>query len=102
MHKVCVKRDEFIQLGDSMKKFFAAIMFMSSFAYADVIECTSGQDKRILEVAGLEKGCELKYTKAGNVEIKATQKIGDSKCVEVRERIQKTLEGAGYTCGEVK
>lgn len=85
-----------------MKNVFAVLLLTSPFAYANVIECTSGQDKRVLEVAGLEKGCELKYTKAGNVEIKATQKNGDAKCVEVRDRMQKTLEGAGYACSEAQ
>ena len=85
-----------------MKMLLAFVLLASTSALADVIECSSGSDKRVLDVASIEKGCELKYTKAGNVEIKATQKIGDTKCVEVRERMQKTLEAAGYTCAAAK
>jgi hypothetical protein len=88
--------------GDFMKSVLVLILAFSSFASADVLECTAGSEKRELEVASVEKGCELKYTKAGNVEIKATQKNGEEKCVEVRGRIQKNLEGAGYTCATAK
>ncbi len=85
-----------------MKIFLLISFVLSSTAFANTIECQSGADKRVLEVAEIEKGCELKYTKAGNTEVKATQKIGDTKCVEVRDNIQKKLEGAGYSCAEVK
>ena len=53
--------------GDFMKSILVLILAFSSFASADVLECTAGSEKRQLEVASIEKGCELKYTKAGNV-----------------------------------
>lgn len=85
-----------------MKSILVFVLLSSTVAFADVMECQSGGDKRVLDVSSVEKGCELKYTKGGNVEIKATQKNGDGKCVEVRERMQKTLEAAGYTCAVAK
>lgn len=86
-----------------MKSFLILGLLMSSFvARAEMMECASGHEKRNLEVAVVDQGCELKYTKSGATEVKATQKVGNTKCVEIRDRIQKTLEGAGYTCSEAK
>ncbi len=85
-----------------MKSILALVLLSSTVSFADVMECQSGGDKRLLDVSSVEKGCELKYTKGGNIEIKATQKIGDGKCIEVREKMQKTLEASGYTCAVSK
>jgi YD repeat-containing protein len=63
-------------------------------------ECASGATKRQLEIHQDGTGCRLDYTKDGQVQSVATQKVGRSKCEEVAQKIRTTLEGSGFQCSE--
>ncbi len=62
------------------------------------VKCTSGSDERLLTVNPKDGGCELQYTKAGEMKVIATQVSGDGRCVEVMGNVRKNLEGANFTC----
>lgn len=62
------------------------------------VKCTSGSDERLLTVNPKDSGCELQYTKAGEMKVIATQVSGDGRCVEVMDNVRKNLEGANFTC----
>ena len=62
------------------------------------VKCSAGGDERLLAVSAQGEGCELKYTKAGETKIIATQVVGDGRCVEVMGNVKKNLEGAQFAC----
>lgn len=65
---------------------------------AKEVKCTSGSDERLLSINPKDGGCELQYTKAGEMKVIATQISGDTRCVEVMDKVRKNLEGANFTC----
>lgn len=65
---------------------------------AKEVKCTSGSDERLLTVNPKDGGCELQYTKAGELKVIATQASGDGRCVEVMGNVRKNLEGAKFNC----
>lgn len=67
-------------------------------ANAKEVKCTSGSDERLLTINPKDGGCELQYTKAGQMNVIATQISGDGRCVEVMGNVRKNLEGAQFTC----
>lgn len=65
---------------------------------AGTVSCTSGEDKRSIEVRAKDSGCETAYTKAGNESVVATSNSGTDHCAKVQSRIQENLKTAGFTC----
>jgi hypothetical protein len=63
---------------------------------AGTTECTSGEDKRTIEIKTTDKGCEVMYTKQGNTSSVANG--GQQKCEAVVNKIKTNLTGAGFTC----
>lgn len=90
----------------NMKSIFITIltvMLFNSQSWAEgksSLSCTSGNDKRELQIQEADQGCKLLYTKGGEAKEVATQKIGKDKCNEVLEKIQKKLEDSSYKCAE--
>lgn len=62
------------------------------------VKCTSGDDERVLQVTPKGKGCEVNYTKFGKTASIANAANGNDHCEDVVRRVQKKLEGAGYSC----
>jgi hypothetical protein len=59
--------------------------------------CTRGGDSRLIKLESVEpKGCRLLYPNAGNQIAAST--VGNTHCVEVREKIRKNLEKVGFKC----
>ncbi len=76
----------------------ALVSITGTFAMADTTKCSSGIDERILFLYPEGSGCKFDYTKAGTTSTLATQKVSNTKCVEVRDAVQAKLEAAGYKC----
>jgi hypothetical protein len=71
----------------------------SASGEGDSLECSSGADKRTLEVKKTSAaGCELNYTKFGNTAQVASSGSGHEHCESVRDKIKTKLEAAGYSC----
>lgn len=62
------------------------------------VTCKSGSDERKLVIADKDGGCELQYTKGSETSVKATQKVGDEKCVEISNLIKEKLVAANFDC----
>ncbi len=63
------------------------------------LSCSKGKDNRILKLDESQpKGCQLHYTSYGKTKMIASSTNGPSHCMEVKSRIQKKLETAGYKC----
>ena len=62
------------------------------------MNCKLEKDERTLILVPKDAGCELHYQKFGRGEVMASSQIGQRHCEEVRNRMQKNLETAGFTC----
>jgi hypothetical protein len=60
--------------------------------------CKNGADERILEVIPIDKGCVLRYTKAGKAEEKAKATHGVQICQDSLQKIAARLEKASFHC----
>lgn len=65
---------------------------------AGSLTCKSGSESRTIEVAGVNGGCETRYTKAGETKTVANAKSGTDYCEQVSSKIKGNLETAGYKC----
>lgn len=63
-----------------------------------LVKCATKSDERILEIKDKNGGCELIYTKQGTPTSIASGARSHDHCSEVMERIEKKLQGAGYSC----
>ncbi len=78
----------------------ATFIVLGTSAFASETKCKSGSDERVLKISDVQGGCNLEYTKAGNTSSVATQKNGQTKCEEVRNKIKEKLAASGYQCEE--
>jgi hypothetical protein len=78
----------------------AALTIFAATAFASETKCKSGSDERILKISAVDAGCNLDYTKGGSTNSVATQKQGQAKCEEVRDKIKEKLTASGYQCEE--
>lgn len=62
------------------------------------VTCKSGSDERKLTIITKDGGCELQYTKGSDTSIKATQKLGNNKCIEISNHIKEKLIAAQFEC----
>lgn len=62
------------------------------------ITCSAGQDKRLISVKAVDKGCEVVYDKNGTVTAPGSAQNGTDHCKGIQEKIKTNLENAGFTC----
>lgn len=70
-------------------------------ASTEALECIRGPERRIIEIKSiLPLGCELWYSRLEVKNVVASSKKGLRHCEQVRDRIQKKLENAQFTCAK--
>jgi hypothetical protein len=63
------------------------------------VQCVAAEDKRTIEIDRAdEKGCRLLYSNFSDKDAVAWSIKGPTHCINVRDQIKTTLEGAGFKC----
>jgi hypothetical protein len=63
------------------------------------VQCVAAEDKRTIEIDRADdKGCRLLYSNFSDKDAVAWSIKGPTHCVNVRDQIKTTLEGAGFKC----
>jgi hypothetical protein len=63
------------------------------------MNCQKKSESRKLRIESLQpKGCNLWYSTHGDKDPVATSKVSNGHCEQVRNKIQKKLEAAGFKC----
>ncbi len=71
---------------------------MAAAVEGSVVNCTSGDDKRSIELRSKDAGCEVLYTKTGESKSVANETSGSDYCKKTVEKIQANLTTAGFSC----
>jgi hypothetical protein len=62
------------------------------------IHCQQGKDSRTLQIVERKPGCALEYTRDQSKKEIASSTKARTHCEEVRDRMKKNLEAAGFKC----
>lgn len=94
--KVADKKSKGKKLAAAKKE--TATETASGSSKAGTLTCKSGSESRTIEVAGVNGGCETRYTRSGETKTVANAKSGTDYCEQVSGKIKGNLETAGYKC----